>query len=226
MTKFFTSSIGQKFFMSITGFFLMLFLIVHLTINSLLLIGDGTLFNQAANFMGSNIVMKILEPALAIGFILHIVYAGYITIKNQMARPQKYKVSGKSKASWASKNMFILGGLVLVFMVIHLANFFWKIKFGTVASISYDGGQTELHNIYGLVAGLFKRWWWYDVIYIIGVIFLFLHLTHGFWSAFQTLGWDNDKWVKRLKVIGYIYAVVICAGFLSIPGYFLIKYFL
>lgn len=226
MTKFFTSSIGQKFFMSITGFFLMLFLIVHLTINSLLLIGDGTLFNQAANFMGSNIVMKILEPVLAIGFILHIVYAGYITLKNQMARPQKYKVAGNSKANWASRNMFILGGLVLVFMVIHLANFFWKIKFGTVASISYDGGQTELHDIYTLVAGLFKGWWWYDVIYIIGVILLFLHLTHGFWSAFQTLGWDNDKWIKRLKVIGYIYAVVICAGFISIPLYFLIKYIL
>ena len=223
MSKFFTSSVGQKFFMSITGIFLMLFLIVHLSINALLLVGDGELFNVAANFMSSNFVMKIIEPILAIGFILHIIYAVYITLKNQMARPQKYKVANQSKASWASRNMFILGGLILIFLVIHLANFFWKIKFGTVASISYDGGQ-ELHDVYGLVAGLLKGWWWYNFIYILGAIFLFLHLTHGFWSAFQTLGWDNDRWIKRLKVISYIYAIIIAGGFATIPIYFLIKY--
>jgi len=222
MSKFFTSSIGQKFFMSITGIFLMLFLVVHLSINSLLLVGDGKLFNIAANYMSSNFVMKIIEPILAIGFILHIIYAAYITLKNQMARPHKYKVANNSKASWASKNMFILGGLVFIFLVIHLANFFWKIKFGTVATISYGG--EELHDVYGLVAGLFKGWWWYDAIYILGAIFLFLHLTHGFWSAFQTIGWDNDKWINRLKVISYIYAIIIAGGFALIPIYFLVKY--
>lgn len=223
MSKFFTSSIGQKFFMSITGLFLMMFLLVHLTINYLLLFGDGELFNRAANFMGSNPVMKIIEPILALGFILHIFYAGYITLKNQMARPRKYLVTNKTNVSWASKNMFILGGFVFIFLVIHLANFFWKIKFGTVATISYEGGE-ELHDIYGLVAGLFKGWWWYDVIYIIGAIFLFLHLTHGFWSAFQTIGWDNDKWNYRLKVIAYIYAIVVAGGFAFIPLYFIVKY--
>ena len=224
MSKFFTSSIGQKFFMSITGVFLMIFLKVHLILNSLLLFGDGELFNRAANFMSSNPIMKVVEPILALGFILHIFYASFITLKNQMARPQKYKVATKTKTSWASKNMYILGGLIFVFLVIHLANFFWKIKFGTVAAISYDGGQTELHDVYGLVAGLFKGWWWYDVLYIVGAIFLFLHLTHGFWSVFQTIGWDNDKWIYRLKVIGYIYAVIIAGGFAFIPLYFLVKY--
>ncbi|MFC2151366.1 succinate dehydrogenase cytochrome b subunit [Bacteroidota bacterium] len=224
MSKFFTSSIGQKFFMSITGLFLMVFLKVHLFLNSLLLFGDGELFNRAANFMSSNPVMKVIEPILALGFIVHIIYASYITLKNQMARPQKYKVANKAKASWASKNMYILGGLVLIFLVIHLTNFFWKIKFGTVAAISYDGGITELHNVYGLVAGLFKGWWWYDAFYILGAIFLFLHLTHGFWSAFQTIGWDNEKWIYRLKVIGYIYAIIVAGGFAFIPLYFLVKY--
>ncbi|MCK5169926.1 MAG: succinate dehydrogenase cytochrome b subunit, partial [Bacteroidales bacterium] len=193
-------------------------------LNSLLLFGDGELFNQAANFMSSNPIMKIVEPILALGFILHIFYASFITLKNQKARPQKYKVASKTKASWASKNMYILGGLVLVFLVIHLANFFWKVKFGTVAAISYDGGQTELHDVYGLVAGLFKVWWWYDALYIAGAILLFLHLTHGFWSAFQTIGWDNDKWICRLKTIAYIYATIIAGGFAFIPLYFLIKY--
>ncbi|MDY6799903.1 MAG: succinate dehydrogenase cytochrome b subunit [Bacteroidota bacterium] len=223
MSRFFTSSIGQKFFMSITGIFLMLFLVVHLSINSLLLIGDGELFNVAANFMGSNFIMKIIEPILALGLILHILYATYITFKNQKARPQNYKVINRSKTDWASKNMFILGGLVLIFLVIHLANFFWHVKFGTVDVISYNGGK-EIHDIYSLVSGLFINWWWYDVIYILGAVFLFLHLTHGFWSAFQTLGWDNDKWIKRLKVIAYVYAIIIAGGFATIPVYFLIKY--
>ncbi|MEE4197836.1 MAG: succinate dehydrogenase cytochrome b subunit [Bacteroidales bacterium] len=223
MSRFFTSSIGQKFFMSITGIFLMLFLVVHLSINSLLLVGDGELFNVAANFMGSNFIMKIIEPILALGLILHIIYAAYITLKNQKARPQNYKVLNRSKADWASKNMFILGGLVLIFLVIHLANFFWHIKFGTVDPISYNGGE-EIHDIYSLVSGLFINWWWYDVIYILGAVFLFLHLTHGFWSAFQTLGWDNDKWIRRLKVVAYLYAIIIAGGFATIPVYFLIKY--
>ena len=200
----------------------MLFLIVHLTINSLLLFGDGTLFNQAANFMGSNPVMKVIEPILALGFIMHIIYAAYITLKNMKARPKGYKVTTKTKASWASKNMFVLGTLIFIFLVIHLANFFWKVKFGTIETIMVEG--KELHDVYALVAGLFKGWWWYDVIYIVGVIFLFLHLTHGFWSAFQTIGWDNEKWMPRLKVIGYIYSIIICGGFAFIPLYFLIKY--
>jgi len=222
MSKFFTSSIGQKFFMSITGLFLMLFLCVHLIVNSLLLFGDGELFNVAANWMSSNPLMKVIEPVLALGFLLHIFYASYITLKNQKARPQGYKVANKTKADWASKNMYILGGLILVFLVIHLTNFFWKIKFGTVAAIEVEG--RELHDVYSMVAGLFKGWWWYDVLYIVGAIFLFLHLTHGFWSAFQTIGWDNDKWICRLKTIGYIYAVIIGGGFAFIPLYFLIKY--
>lgn len=224
MGTFFNSSIGQKFFMSITGIFLMLFLLVHLTVNSLLLFGDGELFNRAANFMSGNPIMKIIEPVLALGFILHIFYASYITLKNLSARPQKYKVANKTKASWASKNMYILGGLVLIFLVLHLINFFWKIKFGTISTISYDGGETELHDVYNLVAGLFKTWWWYDAIYVLGAIFLFLHLTHGFWSAFQTIGWDNEKWIARIKTIGYIYAIIVAGGFAFIPLFFMIKY--
>jgi len=202
----------------------MMFLCVHLTINLLLLFGDGELFNVAANFMSSNPIMKVIEPVLALGFILHMIYAGYITIKNQIARPQKYKVVSKTKVSWASKNMFILGGLIFVFLVIHLANFFWKVKFGSIAIISYDGGQTELHNVYALVAGLFQECLWYDILYIVGAILLFFHLTHGFWSAFQSIGWNNEKWICRLKSIAYIYAIIIGGGFAFIPLYFIIKY--
>jgi len=219
MSKFFSSSIGQKFFMSITGFFLMSFLLVHLTINMFLVVGDGELFNRAAHFMSSNPVMHVIEPILALGFILHIIYGAYITLKNQKARPVKYKVSNMQvSSSWTSRNMFILGGLVLIFLVIHLANFFWKIKFGELATITYEG--EVMTNTYGLVAGLFINWWWYDLIYVLGAIFLGLHLTHGFWSAFHTIGWNNTKWIKRFKAIGLIYAIIVAGGFIFIPLYF------
>ena len=78
-----------------------------------------------------------------------------------------------------------------------------------------------MENLYGLVAGLFINWWYYDVIYIVGAILLGLHLVHGFWSAFQTIGWDNDKWINRLKWIARIYAIIIAGGFITIPLFFL-----
>jgi succinate dehydrogenase / fumarate reductase cytochrome b subunit len=116
--------------------------------------------------------------------------------------------------------MYILGGTVLVFLVIHLANFFWKIKFGEVEQITY--GTTTMENAYSLVSGLFITYWWYNLIYIAGAVLLGFHLSHGFWSAFQTLGWNNKVWIERLEVVAYIYAIVIALGFTIIPLYFLI----
>lgn len=209
--------------MSITGVFLILFLLVHLTINSFLLFGDGELFNRAATFMGTNPIMKIIEPILALGFVLHIFFAGFITLKNQFARPIKYKtIDRKESASLASRNMFVLGALILVFLCIHLTNFFWKMKFGTIDTILYDG--VEFHNAYALVSGLFINYLWYDILYVIGAILLGFHLSHGFWSAFQTIGFNNDIWIKRLKIIANIFAVIIGGGFAIIPIYFYVVY--
>lgn len=225
MSRFISSSIGKKFFMSITGFFLMAFLVVHLSINLLLIFDDtGVLFNQGAHFMATNPIIKIVEPLLALGFILHMAYAGFLTLQNMQARPVKYKkVNQKDSSSWASRNMFILGTLILIFLVLHIMNFYWKLKFtDTVPAIMVHG--TEMENTYQLVAGLFKTNIWYDITYILGGIFLGLHLTHGFWSAFQTIGWSGDLWRKRLYVVGYIYAVIIAIGFSIIPLYFIIKF--
>ncbi|MDI3526597.1 MAG: succinate dehydrogenase / fumarate reductase, cytochrome b subunit [Tenuifilum sp.] len=221
MIEIFNSSIGKKLIMSITGVFLMLFLLVHLTVNLMLLVGDGEVFNRAAHFMATNPAIKIIEPLLAIGFVFHIIYATYLTIKNRKTRPIGYsKSASNGVSSWSSKNMYILGATILIFLVIHLANFFWKIKFGTVDTITY--GTETMHNTYALVAGLFISYWWYDLLYVLGAIFLGLHLSHGFWSAFQTLGWNGTKWLKRLEVIAYIYAIIIGLGFSIIPLYFLI----
>jgi len=209
--------------MSITGLFLMMFLLVHLTVNLMLLFGDGKLFNFAANFMATNQLIEVIEPVLAIGFIVHIIYASIITLLNQRTRPTGYtQTSSNGVTSWASKNMYILGGAIFIFLVIHLTNFFWKIKFGEVATLSYDNGLTQMADTYSLVSGLFITYWWYDLIYIAGALLLGFHLSHGFWSAFQTLGWNNKIWIKRLEIIAYIYAIIIAIGFTIIPLYFLI----
>ena len=220
MSHFLTSPVGKKFIMSITGIFLMLFLIVHLTVNSLLMVGPDA-FNSAAHFMTTNSFIMVLEPLLALGFIIHIIYSAYLTMQNQRLRPVHYKkVDRWGSSTWPSRNMFILGGLVLIFLVIHLSNFFWKVKFGDLDTVMVQG--TQMHDLYGLVSALFINWWWYDLIYILGALFLALHLSHGFWAAFQSLGWDNDLWRVRLKRIAYVFAVIMGVGFSSIPVYFLI----
>jgi succinate dehydrogenase / fumarate reductase, cytochrome b subunit len=227
MSNFLTSSIGKKFFMSITGFFLMSFLMVHLSMNLLLIFDDsGDLFNKGANFMGTNPIIKIIEPVLAIGFILHIIYGIYTWFGNFKARPVRYQKVDPSKSStWASRNMIILGALIVIFLVLHLMNFWWKIKFtGDPALSSVMVNGTEMENAYALVAGLFKTNLVYDLLYISGAVFLGLHLTHGFWSAFQTIGWSSDIWRKRIEVVATIFAYIIAIGFSIIPLYFILKF--
>lgn len=201
----------------------MMFILVHLTVNLMLLVGDGKTFNFAANFMATNPIIGVVEPILAIGFIVHILYASIITLLNRKTRPIGYaETSANGVTSWASKNMYILGGTILIFLVIHIANFFWKLKFGDVPTISYDNGLTHMEDTYSLVSGLFISYWWYNLIYIAGALILGFHLSHGFWAAFQTLGWNNKKWISRLETVAYIYAIIIALGFSIIPLYFLI----
>ena len=222
MSNIFSASIGKKLIMSISGAFLMLFLLIHLIINLLLLFGEEA-FNQGAHFMATNPAIKLIEPLLAVGFIIHIIYASILTLQNQKARPDSYKtVDQSNSSSWASRNMYILGGTVLTFLVIHIINFYWKIKFGgghALEEVIYDG--VAMHNTYILVASLFEIWW-YDLIYVIGAIFLGLHLSHGFWSAFQSVGLSNDKCRKGISSFGMLYAILIGFGFSIIPIYFLI----
>lgn len=211
--------------MSLSGFFLITFLCVHLALNLLLIFDNsGDLFNQGAYFMATNPFIKIVEPILAIGFLIHIIWAAVLTLQNQKARPVKYALRNQSgNATWASRNMFILGGLVLIFLIIHLYNFWWNIKFpalGTPLAETNVGG-VEMENTYALVSGLFRNSIVYCLLYMLGAIFLGLHLTHGFWSAFQSIGFSNDIWRKRLEGLGYIFAIIIAVGFSIIPLYFI-----
>lgn len=226
MSKFLEASIGRKFLMSITGLFLVSFIAVHLAINLLLIFDDtGELFNKGAYFMATNPAIKIMEPLLGLGFIIHIVWSFFLEYKNWKARPVKYnrKNAGDS-SSWASRNMLILGTLVLVFLVMHIIDFFWVIRFDPHTMQSVTIGGVEMEDTYTLVADLFKGSIIYSVFYILGALLLGFHLSHGFWSAFHTLGLNNKYWMKRWQVIGYIYAVIVTVGFTVIPLYFLIKF--
>ena len=226
MSGFFTSSVGQKFLMSITGLFLIVFLLVHLTAN-LFLLGGSDAFNVVSHFMETNTIIQIMQPVLALGFLVHMIYAVILTIKNRKARPKKYdKFEQGHSSSWASRNMLVLGSLIGIFLLIHLINFFWKMKVSgdpLLTDVVVDG--ETMHNAYALVAGLFTDPQFglvYSLFYILGAIFLGLHLHHAFWSALQTIGWSNQDWRKRLEVIGDIYAIVIAGGFTIIPLYFLL----
>lgn len=227
MSNFLSASIGRKVFMSLTGLFLISFLFVHLTLNLLLIFDDtGNLFNQGAHFMATNPIIMIMEPILALGFIIHIIWSGWITLENMRARPQGY-ASGDNQLSWwaPSKNMFILGGMILIFLILHLYNFWVKIKItGDPLLDQATGTGIEMHNTYALVSTLFKEYPVYDFIYILSGIFVGLHISHGFWSAFQTIGLNNANWMKRLKFLANLIAVVLAVGFAIIPLYFLIKF--
>ncbi len=226
MSKFLAASIGRKFLMSVTGLFLVAFIAVHLTLNLLLIFDDsGELFNLGANFMATNPAIKIMEPLLGLGFVIHILWSFYLEYQNWRARPVKYdkkNISGSS--TWASRNMLVLGALVLVFLIIHIINFFWVIKFEPHSMATMHVGGEEMEDTYTLVADLFKGSITYCVFYIIGGLLLGFHLSHGFWSAFQTLGLNNKYWMKRWQIIGYAYAIIVAVGFSVIPLYFLIKF--
>lgn len=218
MSRFLTASIGRKFVMSLSGLFLVVFIAVHLGLNLLLIFDNsGELFNEGAHFMATNPLIKVMEPILGLGFLIHIVWSFFLEYQNWKARPVKYAKKNMSGASsWASRNMLVLGGLVLVFLVLHIMDFFWVIKFKPEEIEQLAKGD------YDLVAGLFKTSIFACILYIVGGVLLGIHLSHGFWSAFQTLGLNNKHWLNRWKVIGTIYAILVAVGFAVIPLYFML----
>jgi succinate dehydrogenase / fumarate reductase cytochrome b subunit len=224
MSRFITSSIGKKFLMSVSGFFLVAFLAVHLTAN-LFLLGGEEAYNNATHFMGTNAIIQIMQPILAIGFLLHIIYSLIVQFKNWRSRPVKYrKRDQRNESKWSSRNMIWLGIFVFTFLVTHLINYFIKMKY-TGDPLLESG--TEVENAYALVTNLFSYdaigilAYLYSALYILGFMALALHINHGFWSAFQTLGLSNIIWRKRLEFLGSLYALVIFTGFTIIPIYFL-----
>ncbi|MCC8197375.1 MAG: succinate dehydrogenase cytochrome b subunit [Tannerellaceae bacterium] len=211
-----TSSIGRKLVMSISGMFLILFLTLHLAINLTSLISREA-YEAACRFMDEHPLIQIMVPVLALGFMVHILMGIFLTIQNRKSRPQGYQVKGKiRKVSWASKNMFALGLIVLGLLVIHLGHFWARMQ------LQHWMGH-EGDNPYDLVKTLFSNGW-YVAMYMVWILALYFHISHGFWSMFQSMGMTNSKWIPRLQVISKIYSHIIMIGFMLIPIYFFLGF--
>jgi len=200
-----TSSIGKKLIMSISGLFLILFLLIHLLANSAYLFGPEA-FDAVIEFMGSPFIV-IMVPMLAAGFAIHIAYAVYLTLYNMKARGnQRYEVSNKAQTdSWASRNMFVLGVIILGVLVFHLSHFWAKMQLPEFTGGHAENGNVLMEQTFGNI--------WITICYLIWFAALWFHLTHGFWSAFQTVGANNEKWLPRLKAVSYLYSTFIAVGF-------------
>jgi len=207
--------------MAAAGIFLLLFLLVHLSINLLVvLFDDPMIFNRAAHFMGTNIVIKIIEIALFGAILLHLIYALILQVQNWIARPKRYLRANYSNTSFFSKFMIHTAAIILVFWVIHFADFYFKAKFGNAAEIMVDG--VIYHDFATEVVDKFKMLP-FVIFYIAAFIFLGFHLIHGFQSAFKTLGIDNKKYTPVIQALALVYTTVVVAGFTAIP---LVIYFM
>lgn len=214
-----SSSVGRKVLMALSGFFLLFFLIQHLTINLLSVININT-FNEVSHFMGSNWgIQYLLQPILMFGVLFHLGMGIYLEFQNKKARPITYAMDKPSEnSSWISRNMIISGIMIMLFLGLHFYDF-WipeiKIKF-------IDGDWSGMQN------GKLRYWEelhhkFHDltrvVIYCISFIFLSLHLMHGFQSAFQSAGFNHTKYTPIIKKLGTLYAVLVPFGFVFIAVY-------
>ncbi|WP_346236667.1 succinate dehydrogenase cytochrome b subunit [Niabella insulamsoli] len=233
-SQFFTSSVGKKLTMALSGIFLVAFLVVHASVNATIWANDGgVMFNKAAHFLGSTIVPRVLEIGLFAFFLLHIIQGIVLEIQNRSKRSQGYAVKMGNKGSkWYSRAMGILGSIILIFLVIHLIDFWIPSRFGGLEQVFIDPatneivaagtpGAKEYHNLYGEMHYKFTSFPWISVIYILGVIALFWHLVHGFQSAFRTFGVTNHKYIHMLTAIGWIFAIIVCGAFIMMPISFL-----
>lgn len=209
---FFTSSLGKKYIMGFTGFFLIFYLIIHAAVNSLIFYNDdGVVFNEAAHFMSHNWIVRIMEIGLFAGFILHIIQGIVLWRQNALARPVGYaKNDHKSKSKWYSRSMGLLGTLILLFLIIHLIHF-WA---GTKNDL-YFNPDPEF-NLYHEMKEVFHNPI-VVVIYLAGLASLGFHLLHGFQSAFQTFGINHKRYKPLINGIGIIYTVLIILLFASMP---------
>lgn len=220
------SSIGRKLVMSISGLFLVLFVLFHSLMNFVVIISADA-YNAVAGFLGANWYALIATAVLALGFIVHIIYGLVLSYQNLKARgSDRYAVSKKQTGvSWASKNMLILGVIVLGFLVLHMMHFWAKMQLVEVLyghDYAAHGFHDPTDGAY-FISELFKQPI-YAIIYIVWIVALWLHLTHGFWSGMQSLGLNNKTWLPRLKTISYVVATFVCLLFVSVPVYFLLGF--
>jgi succinate dehydrogenase / fumarate reductase, cytochrome b subunit len=216
--KFLGSSIGKKFTMAVTGSFLLIFLIIHLVGNITLFLGPEAFNGYVKALDVIKPLIRVIEVVLLSAFLLHIFNGVRLWIENKKARATKYKVNSSSENSDVfSRTMFLTGSIVFIFLVLHLGTFFWRFN------VHDPSGLANSHQYFDIVGGFFSCWW-YVILYVIAVLLLGFHLNHGFQSAFQSFGWNHNKYTPLIKSIGTIYAIIMAIGFASMPIYFFFFY--
>lgn len=207
------SSIGKKFIMAVTGLSLLLFLVIHLLNNLLLFLGPELFNENVARLEAIKPLVRVIEVALAIVFILHIYNAIKLYFENKKAKPEKYAVNANSdNSTFYSRFMTVSGSIILIFLIVHLGTFWRSFNFGAHPA---DGS----HPFYAIIQDAFANPF-ISIFYIIAMIFLGLHLNHAFQSAFQTFGWQHKKYTPLVEKIGTAIALIMTIGFASIPVFF------
>ena len=221
------SSVGRKVVMSVTGIALVLFLTFHMAMNLVALVSaDG--YNMVCKFLGANWYALVATLGLAALFVIHIIYAFWLTVQNRNARgSERYAVVEKPKSvEWASQNMLVLGIIVIVGLGLHLANFWAKMMLpevvhnmgghvDTLTLVNASNGALHIQNTFSCPI--------FVVLYLIWLVALWFHLTHGFWSSMQSLGWNNKVWINRWKCISNIYSTIIVVCFAAVVVVFFLK---
>lgn len=207
------SSIGKKLIMSISGLFLILFLLFHLSMN-VAAVFSGEAYNMVCSLLGSNWYAVAATLVLAAGVVIHFVYAIILTLQNRKARGNdRYAINARPKGvEWASQNMFVLGLIVILFMLLHFSQFWYKMMFAELIGhheVALGSAMVSPQDGAAFINYYFQGNAVITVLYLIWYVALWFHLTHGFWSAIQTIGWNNTIWMNRWECISKIVATVI-----------------
>jgi succinate dehydrogenase / fumarate reductase cytochrome b subunit len=212
-----THTLSRKNLMALTGLFLCFFLVIHLFGNLQVLLPAEVArwqFNFYSKLLSENLFIQLISYILFISILAHAIYALLITIQNRRSNGKRYEYDRRGVTSkWYSRNMGLLGTIILLFLVIHLRDFWYRLQFGHVP-LDKDGQK----DLYTLVVTVYQNGW-YVLIYVLCMGALGYHLLHGFFSAARTLGFYNARYVQWVKIVGWIYSVGISAGFALIPVY-------
>jgi len=222
-SEFFTSSVGKKFVMGATGLFLISFLVVHVGLNACIWANDeGEMFNKAAHFMGSMIVIRILEIGLFAFILLHTVQGLVLEYQNRSKRKVGYAIPlGEKGSRWYRRSMGLLGTLILLFLIMHVYHFWVPSRFGGMGEVQELGTVTyngkEYHNLYAEMLNVFRGNIGIVILYVAGCISLAYHLAHGFQSAFKTMGVHNRRYLVMLNNFGLGFSVIVSLAFAMMP---------
>ena len=220
-----SSSIGRKLVMAISGACLVLFLTFHVLMNSVALIWP-TAYNSICAFLGANWYALIASAGLGLIFVAHIIYALWLTIQNRRARgTDRYAVTSRPpQVEWSSKNMLVLGFVVIAFLVLHLVQFWAKMQLAEICGCEAEYNGQPVNPAAGtMFLQMAFSQWWTAVAYIIAFVALWFHMTHGFWSMFQSAGWNNAVWMNRLKKIGCWWTSIVVGLFIIQAVWFTVQ---